>query len=176
MGEDQLPSARWYVAIRGEAYGPADKATLVQWAAEGRLTAGTDVCPEGEQAWRPLNSVAELRDLPLAAPPAPSQPAYYPTVHVPPQNRLGSCPTCTGPVSNVAPAYGWPWGLFQRSLRPEFRCAQCGRPMPFEELPPGAQDKVARDVRRGTIWWFVIVVGLILFIAACFFGSVASVQ
>jgi hypothetical protein len=171
--EDSPAEAQWYVAIGSEVYGPAAKATLAQWAVEGRVIPGAHVLRVGDQEWVPIHTVAELSDIRLTAPPPPAPPAYAPMRAPVPQRRLCSCPHCGGPVQNVAPAYGWPYGLFQRSLKPEFRCAQCGRKIEFEELTPVAQAQVSRGVRMGTIAWFGIVIGLILVIALCVFVCIA---
>ena len=165
---------QWYVAVGTEVYGPANKATLAQWAAEGRIIPGAQALRVGDQHWLPFHSMAELAGIPLAPPPAPTSPAYAQPPSGIPQRRLCACPFCEGPVNNVAPVYGWPWGFFQRSLKPEYRCGQCGRQIQFEQLSPTAQAQMSRFVKAGSIGWFIIVIGLILFIALCFFVAFSS--
>jgi hypothetical protein len=190
MGEDQVqrteaseaPAAaepQWHIAIGKEVYGPATRSELVQWAAEGRLLPGAQALPVGGEHWVPVHLAPELEDLPLTAPPRPAPATYaaYPASRGPvPARRLCDCPHCAGPVTNVAPAYGWPWGFFQRSLRPRFRCGQCGREIAYEQLSGEAQARVTRGVRTGALGWFGLVIGLILFIALCCFAALAAVR
>jgi len=174
-GETEL---RWHVAIGGEVYGPATRSELVQWAAEGRIQPGVQVVPVGGEHWAPIHLAPGLEDVPLTPPPRPGPTVYaYPaSPGAVPARRLSDCPHCAGPVTNVAPAYGFPWGFFQRSLRPRFRCGQCGRGIEYEELSPAARAQVTRGVRTGACAWFAIVIGLILFIALCVIVPVMSVR
>ena len=174
--EGAAPEPRWHVAMGEEVYGPATKSELIQWAAEGRLLPGAQAVPVGGERWVPLHTAPGLEDVPLAPPPCPGPAAYaYGAAPRPVGPRpLCACPHCAGPVTNVAPAYGWPWGLFQRSLRPQFRCGQCGRAIEYEELSRDAQAQVSRGVRNGSFAWFGIVIGLILFVALCLFSAFSA--
>jgi hypothetical protein len=176
--EAPLEEPRWHVAIGGEVYGPADREELAKWAAEGRLVPGSQVVPVGGDRWTPVHLAPGLKDLVLTPPPPPSPTAYaYPAARQPvAERRLSDCPHCAGPVTNIAPSYGFPWGFFQRALRPRFRCGQCGRAIAYDELSAAAQGEVSRALRRATIGWFSLVIGLILFIALCVIVPLASVR
>jgi len=164
------------VAMGDQVYGPADKRELTRWAAEGRIQPGAQALRVGEEMWAPFHRVPGLDDIPLTPPPVPVPAAYVPrpTPRPVPRRQLCPCPHCGGQVDNIAPSYGWPWGFFQRSLKPQFGCAQCARKVAYEELTPEAQAQVARAVRSGAIGWFAIVIGLILFIALCVFAALAA--
>ncbi|MBM3501878.1 MAG: DUF4339 domain-containing protein [Armatimonadetes bacterium] len=176
--EDAASEPRWHVAIGGEVYGPTTRSELMQWAADGRLPPGTQVTPLGGEQWIPIHRAPGLEDIPATPPPRPGSPtyAYAAPVGAVPARPLCDCLHCGGPVTNIAPAYGFPWGFFQRSLRPRFRCGQCGRALAYEELSCEAQTQISRGVRTGTFAWFAIVIGLILFIALCVIVPVMSVR
>jgi hypothetical protein len=76
-------------------------------------------------------------------------------------------------VLNVALVYGWPWGFWQRALKPEFACGSCGTPIGYDELTPEAQARVTRTMRTGFALWVVVVVAVILAIASPFFVAMA---
>jgi hypothetical protein len=180
--EEKPADGQWYVAMDAEVYGPADKRELTRWAAEGRIRPGAQAVRVGEDVWAPFHRAPGLEDIPLTPPPVPvpatyvPRPAPRPRPARPSRQQLSPCPHCGGQVNNVAPSYGWPWGFFQRSLKPQFGCAQCGRSVQYEELPPKAQAQVSRSVRNGAIGWFVVVIGLILFIALCVFAILAALR
>lgn len=155
----------WYVTLHGQAYGPVNAETLRQWARQGRISADLQVCPAGGGAWALYTVVPELRDLPVVAPP----PTPPPTATMPataPPSGISPCPRCDGPVTNVAPTYGWPWGLWQRSLKPTFQCSSCRADVGYDGLTPAAQAKVTRTMRNAFILWIVVVVLV--------FGGIAS--
>lgn len=71
--------AQWHCSIQGQQYGPIDEATVRQWIAERRLTAGDHVWREGMADWLPLSSVPELGGTPApggVAPPPPLPGVY----------------------------------------------------------------------------------------------------
>jgi len=172
--EGETSEVQWYVAIGDQVYGPADRRELTRWAAEGRILPGAQALRVGDEMWAPFHRVPGLEDIPLTPPPPPAPAVYVPMRAPAPRPPLCPCSHCGGQVSNTAPSYGWPWGFFQRSLKPQFGCAQCGRKVEYEELTPEAQAQVTRAVRTGAIGWFAIVIGLILFIALCFFAAFAA--
>jgi hypothetical protein len=161
----------WYVAVGREVYGPADAVALREWTAAGRLPGGAQVRRVDGDAWMPLATVPELRDIHLAAPPPPVHAATVP--YAPTRRALASCPHCGGAVVNRAPVYGWPWGLWQRALKPEFVCGSCGAPMPFDRLPPDVKARVTRTMRRAFAAWIVVVVFVIFGIASPFLVALA---
>ena len=69
---------------------------------------------------------------------------------------------------NVASAYGWPWGLWQRALKPVFACGACGAPIGFDELTPVARARVTRSMRLAFVGWIIVVVFVIAGIASPF--------
>jgi hypothetical protein len=138
---------QWHVGVDGQTFGPADKAALSQWAAEGRLPPHAQVVAVGEQQWVPVSSVAELRDLPFAAPPHPWG-APPPTV-----DQVAPCPLCAGEVTNTAPSYGIFFGMMEKTILPRLRCARCGTSFRIDDLPEPARSTVARSKRRALIIW-----------------------
>ena len=49
--DDEPTASMWYVAVSGQVFGPADAATLREWAAEGRLTGSAQVRAVDGGAW-----------------------------------------------------------------------------------------------------------------------------
>lgn len=143
---------QWHVAVGGQTFGPADKSTLSRWAAEGRLPPHAQVVAVGEQQWVPVSSVAELRDLPFAAPPRPWG-APPPTV-----DQIAPCPSCAGPVTNTSPPYGLFFGVMEKSILPRLRCARCGASWRIDDLPEPARSTIARSKRRVLIIWLCLVI------------------
>lgn len=103
-----LPSAgsdRWYLKTAdGNTYGPVPRAELDAWAAEGRMTAESQVLREGETAWRGAGQFyPQLRvgaPKPAFTPPSPTSPAGNPFADPAPapyQNPYAS-PQAVGPV------------------------------------------------------------------------------
>lgn len=164
----------WYVAVGDQVYGPADLPTLRRWMASGRITTATQVRAAGGDSWCSMETFPELRDLRMfgASRPLP-QPA--PT-HLPVEAALSAvapCPHCRGPVLNIAPPYGWPWGIWQRALRPQFVCTSCGARLRLGELPAAAQAEVARKKR--VAWaWIIVTTLFILIIASPFLVALVS--
>jgi hypothetical protein len=157
---DVASNKQWHVAVDGQAFGPADKATLSQWAAQGRLPPHAQVVAVGEQQWVPVSAVAELSDLPFAAPPRPWG-APPPTV-----DQVAPCPSCAGPVTNTSPSYGLFFGVMEKSILPRLRCARCGASWRIDDLPEPARSTIARSKRRALIIWVCLVIpALGLFVA-----------
>lgn len=154
---------RWYVAVGGEVYGPADLPTLRRWTASGRMPTGTQVRPVDGDSWLPVTAFPELRDLALFAPTGPThQPAaVYPSAEAA-LSAVAPCPYCRGPVLNMAPPYGWPWGFWQRALKPQFICTSCGAQVRLSQLPPAAQAQVARRMRLAYVWMGVTAVAILI--------------
>ncbi len=146
----------WYVGVGGQVFGPADKAALAQWAAEGRLPASAQVMPVGEQQWTRIGSVPELRDLQL--PPAAHPPGLPPPQLSRRPDQLAPCPRCGGSVVNVAPAYGLLFGVLEKTIIPRLRCAHCDTPVALAELPQPARSRIVRSKRVALTVWLAILV------------------
>lgn len=86
MAPAPLPSAasdRWYLKTEdGNTYGPVPKAELDSWAAEGRMTAESQLLREGETTWQPARQLYPMlrssAPKPAYAPPSPASPAGNP--------------------------------------------------------------------------------------------------
>ena len=172
--DGESAASMWYVAVSGQVFGPASAVTLREWAAEGRLTAGAQVRPLDGGAWALPTAFPELQDLsvlspPPVAPPVPAGTAAYRA----PRPGVCACPDCGGSVRNVAPAYGWPWGLWQRALKPKFACESCRAPIAFSRLTKAAQAQVTRRMRIAFAGWIIVVVFVILGIASPFLVALA---
>ena len=165
---DAAPPARtWWVVHQGRVYGPAEAATIRRWAAEGRIRPGFMVRETEGEPWRSPKEVPELRDALLLVPPPPTQ-AWTHSVRSPVGQVVCACPHCGGPVTNMAPVYGWPWGLWQRTFKPEFVCATCGRDLQPEELPPAVRQRLAGSQATARVVWGLLVIALALAIALPF--------
>ena len=73
-----MSTSQWYVAEGGRTLGPFSTADVRQSLHSGRWTAGTLVCPLGENSWQPVSGVPELRTgigdgAPPPRPPAPGR-------------------------------------------------------------------------------------------------------
>jgi hypothetical protein len=151
--ESPEPQAQWYVNVGGRVFGPADKATLAQWAREGRVPPHAQVAPPGSQAWTPLAAVPELRDL------VDTRRSIHTGAPLPPKgDPVGSCPFCAGAVTNEAPSYGFMFGVMEKSILPRLRCTQCGASLKIEQLPEPGQSKVRQTRNRTLAVWIAIVV------------------
>jgi hypothetical protein len=64
-------------------------------------------------------------------------------------------------VDNLAPAYGLMFGVFERTLRPDFKCLWCNRKVERSQMPPKVQEEVGRRIRNGWIVWAAITVPLV---------------
>jgi hypothetical protein len=163
-----VPQPQWYVALQGRTHGPVDAATLHRWAGEGRISWDLQVLPVGGEQWMPYTAAPELRGLAVVAPPSVPPAMAGPPAPAASHRTLCDCPACGGPVENVAPVYGWPWGFWQRSLRPQFACRACGTKVAYEDLPAPVQARVTRGVRVGFILWVIVIVLVFAAIASPF--------
>lgn len=111
-----LPSAssdRWYLKTQdGSTYGPVPKAELDTWAAEGRMTAESQLVREGETAWQPARQyypqLQSSVSKPAFSPPpstapagnpfADSSPAPYQNPYASPQAPVQTRPGMVGGV------------------------------------------------------------------------------
>ncbi len=148
-------SARqWHVAVAGNVFGPADRALLEQWAANGRIPADAQVMEVGADAWVPLSSVGDLSGLPIPTPlPGPPVSAAPP----PTVDEIAPCPHCGGPIANITPSYGMLFGVMEKRILPKLRCARCQATVPIDELPEPARAEIIRSKRSGIVIWICIV-------------------
>ena len=77
------------------------------------------------------------------------------------------------PTAGAVCAYGWPWGLWQRALKPKFACDSCRAPIAFSRLTKAAQAQVTRRMRTAFAGWIIVVVFVILGIASPFLVALA---
>ncbi len=170
--ESPVPSPasdkQWHVAVDGQVFGPADKATLSQWAAEGRVPPHAQVVAVGEQQWLPVSSVAELRDLPFTAPPRPWG------APPPPVDQVAPCPLCAGPITNTSPSYGLIFGVMEKSILPRLRCTRCGASFRIDDLPEPTRSTLARTKRRALVTWLCLAMsaGLLIVFLLYRFGFI----
>ena len=63
---------RYYLCAQGgQVEGPFEAEVVRGWVAAGQIHVGTQVCPEGEESWRPLSAFPELLAPGAAAVPPP---------------------------------------------------------------------------------------------------------
>lgn len=74
------PEIRLYIAVRGQQYGPYDRATCEKMLQSGHLTSKSKVWMEGMASWQPAGEVAALQSLfaPKVMPPVPGTPGMPP--------------------------------------------------------------------------------------------------
>jgi len=160
----------WHVRMAGQEFGPVGVEQLREWRRQGRITPGSLVRAPSSEQWVPMAEVVELSDLAIAPPPPPA-PLDPPQVRrrvIPRSRVVCPCSECSGPVINVARGWGFPWGLWQRAVQPEFRCARCNRPTPPGELTPAAQRRVRARRRRALVGWTITSILVIAGVAAPF--------
>jgi len=147
---------QWYVSVGGQVFGPADKATLAQWARDGRVPPHAQVAAAGPQTWTPLAAVPELREL------VNSTRSIHTGAPLPPKgDRVATCPHCAGAVTNEAPSYGVFFGVFEKSILPRLRCSQCRASLNIEQLPEPGRSQV-RGTRNRTLAVWIAIVGVCL--------------